>query len=171
MSSSGTKGRARPLTYMTYGCLRVLDVLHHLAKESLDKRTWTLRHRSDWWFSSHNQERSRHQSPHLVDCHCFRASLSSSFSLRFHIMMSATRSPRASSIASWLFSNRTPVSRSAHLVLRADRLASRSGLTPSPSTSCLTGSSPARPILIHTKDLACLVGDIRGTRCEDTSWR
>ena len=38
-----------------------------LAKESLDKTTWTLKHRTDKRFSTHNHELSQHPSAHPVE--------------------------------------------------------------------------------------------------------
>ena len=38
-----------------------------LAKESLDKTAWTLKHRTDKQFSSHNHELSQHPSAHPVE--------------------------------------------------------------------------------------------------------
>jgi hypothetical protein len=55
------KERQRKTTTRGTGC-----EFSVLAKESLDKRTWTLRHRSDQRFSSHNHEPSQHPSSHPV---------------------------------------------------------------------------------------------------------
>ncbi|KAK6850482.1 hypothetical protein PG987_000116 [Apiospora arundinis] len=56
---SATKERRRKTTSRGTGC-----EFSVLAKESLDKTKWTLRHRPDKRFSSHNHEPSQHPSAH-----------------------------------------------------------------------------------------------------------
>jgi hypothetical protein len=55
------KERQRKTTTRGTGC-----EFSVLAKESLDKTTWTIRHRSDPRFSIHNHEPSQHPSSHPV---------------------------------------------------------------------------------------------------------
>ena len=56
---AASKERQRKTTTRGTGC-----EFSVLAKESLDKTTWTLRHRPDRRFSQHNHEPSLHPSAH-----------------------------------------------------------------------------------------------------------
>jgi hypothetical protein len=56
-----SRERQRKTTTRTTGC-----EFYVLAKESIDKSTWTLRHRSDSRFSLHNHEPSQDATAHPV---------------------------------------------------------------------------------------------------------
>ena len=60
---NSSKERQRKTTTRGTGC-----PFSVLAKESRDKKTWTLRHRPDERFSLHNHEPSQHPSAHPIHC-------------------------------------------------------------------------------------------------------
>jgi len=59
--------RGRNTTTQGTGCQYSVLAKAVLAKESLDKTAWTLKHRTDKRFSSHNHELSQHPSAHPVE--------------------------------------------------------------------------------------------------------